>query len=642
MSKDLKKTNIKTENDYDVAVEKSRKDYIATARLALGSSGLVLAFLVVFELIYQFVFAPIGRLLWEFALKTTPTHFVSLNNILDALKSPVLVLIGLFVGICYVIIMFFKFVGIITCIEYVREKKPIRLVSVLKSIIRNVPNMVKPKNWGMAIVVGVVVSFMTLFKTNGKLSNIIIPEYIMDVIVRQPILLAVYAALLVVLVIVMVKYCFSAYYFSFEKKGFRDSLKCGSNLVKGRWFKTYFTILLWTLIAYLVFTILPVIISCIVYYLMRLAIGQNSTYAAVSEIILKRYMHPGLMFLAGVFVNTTTYSALTLMFHKYKKENGEEEFSLESDEKAKEKNAHYGVVTVIYAAVIILSIAATFVVTFASEKNPEILADLRISTGVVAHRGYSAVAPENTIPAFQAAIDAGVIEYGELDVHPTKEGIPVVMHDANTLRTTGVDRNICETPLDEIKKLDAGKSFSDKFAGTPVPTLEELMQHCKGKIKLMIEIKNSGDVPEFEDTVAELIEKYDMVDECVIHSLSYQSLERVKKHNKNITCGLIMPIAVGAYYDLEYADFFSIEHTFIDEGTVQELHKRNKKIYAWTVNEDHFIREMTDIYSDYLISDEPIKAHGIVNETQSDLNAYILRMFKIDIPKYEKGSESDI
>jgi len=110
---------------------------------------------------------------------------------------------------------------------------------------------------------------------------------------------------------------------------------------------------------------------------------------------------------------------------------------------------------------------------------------------VVAHRGWPQRFPENTLASFRAALALGV-DAVELDVRLTKDGRLVVMHDADTKRTTGIGGRLSERTLDEVKRLDAGRWFGPEFAGERIPTLDEVMDLVAGKAALAIEVKPSG------------------------------------------------------------------------------------------------------------------------------------------------------
>ena len=111
---------------------------------------------------------------------------------------------------------------------------------------------------------------------------------------------------------------------------------------------------------------------------------------------------------------------------------------------------------------------------------------------IIAHRGASKESPENTLSAFQRAIELGS-DYIELDVHLSKDGIPVVIHDTHLSRTTNhiLNERVNDKTLKEIKALDAGLWFNEAYIGEKIPTLEEVLLLDRNKTGLMIEIKKS-------------------------------------------------------------------------------------------------------------------------------------------------------
>jgi len=99
----------------------------------------------------------------------------------------------------------------------------------------------------------------------------------------------------------------------------------------------------------------------------------------------------------------------------------------------------------------------------------------------IAHRGTTIHGPENTLPAFETAIEKGM-EYVEIDVRFTSDGVPVVIHDATVDRTTNGVGKVSDFTLSELKELDAGSWFADEFVGTQIPTLEETLELTQGRI----------------------------------------------------------------------------------------------------------------------------------------------------------------
>ncbi len=136
---------------------------------------------------------------------------------------------------------------------------------------------------------------------------------------------------------------------------------------------------------------------------------------------------------------------------------------------------------------------------------------LSSQVAVISHRGEHLAHPENTLPAFQAAIDAGA-DYFELDVRTTSDGHLVLMHDGTVDRTTNGTGRVRDMTFEEIRKLDAGAKFDPKFAGTKVPTFEEALALAHGKIGVYVDSKDIAAA----DLVSAL-EKADMSDKVVIY-----------------------------------------------------------------------------------------------------------------------------
>ena len=134
----------------------------------------------------------------------------------------------------------------------------------------------------------------------------------------------------------------------------------------------------------------------------------------------------------------------------------------------------------------------------------------------VAHRGASGSCPENTLVAFQKALEIGVDEI-ELDLHSTRDGHLVVMHDAAVDRTTDGTGAIAELTLAEIKALDAGSAFGEQFRGERVPTWEEALDLVQGIVGLNVHLKEGG-APDgnFERRVAKALQDFGMVDESIV------------------------------------------------------------------------------------------------------------------------------
>ena len=160
---------------------------------------------------------------------------------------------------------------------------------------------------------------------------------------------------------------------------------------------------------------------------------------------------------------------------------------------------------------------------------------------VVAHRGASAAAPENTIAAFELALTQGA-DGIELDVHLSADGHPVVIHDDALERTTDGAGPVGARTMRELKRLDAGGWYGPPFRGQRIQTLQEVLERFRDRARFWIEIKAGSDVyPGIEERVVSMVEIYDVVDLAVmIQSFDHAALARCRGFNREIALGALV------------------------------------------------------------------------------------------------------
>lgn len=170
--------------------------------------------------------------------------------------------------------------------------------------------------------------------------------------------------------------------------------------------------------------------------------------------------------------------------------------------------------------------------------------DLRKSTNgrplLVGHRGAMDVAPENTMPAFEAGL-AGGADILELDVQLTADGQVIVFHDTDLEMKTGVSGQISDYHADFLRTLDVGSYFDPRFKGLKMPFLAEVLAWAKGRVALMIELKHTPPHfnPELDRQTVRLIEAYEMINDVVVTSFDQFALQRVKHLNPKISTSFI-------------------------------------------------------------------------------------------------------
>ncbi len=222
---------------------------------------------------------------------------------------------------------------------------------------------------------------------------------------------------------------------------------------------------------------------------------------------------------------------------------------------------------------------------------------------VVAHRAGAKVAPENTVAALEQAIRDRV-PIAEIDVQQLADGTLIVMHDSNLKRTAGEDICVWDADADLLGTLEVGSTFSAAYRGEQVPTLEDMLACAKDRITLMIELKYTGQELELEESVLALLQRYDMVDECIIGSMNKGILQRVKELEPGISTVYIAHDLGEDDYDLDYADSYSIEGKNLTTDMVDAIHYQGKSVYGWTANSSGAMSRIVNCGADGVITDD--------------------------------------
>ena len=233
---------------------------------------------------------------------------------------------------------------------------------------------------------------------------------------------------------------------------------------------------------------------------------------------------------------------------------------------------------------------------------------------IIAHRGSSNKAPENTMPAFELALreNADMIE---LDVLLTKDGVPVIVHDNHLKKFGYKDLIVTQSSYKELKELDVGSWFSDKYSGEKIPTLEQVLKWAKKKISLNIEIKQESVSEKLkggvEEAVIALVQKYNMREQVLLSSFDYRAIKRCKQ--------LAPDISIGILYDKKQSEGMSLSdlvqsysansfHCTIFQFyrlKIKQLIDQQIPVFIYTVNNSWLMKNLTDKGINGIFTDKP-------------------------------------
>jgi glycerophosphoryl diester phosphodiesterase len=241
---------------------------------------------------------------------------------------------------------------------------------------------------------------------------------------------------------------------------------------------------------------------------------------------------------------------------------------------------------------------------------------------IIAHRGASFDAPENTLAALELAIEQGS-DAVEFDVRGTKDHIPILMHDDTLKRTTDFDINLKVEDLNYsiISNYEAGSWFSEEFAGEKIPTLEEAIQTVQGRVRVFMDIKTEN--RDVEKEIIRLIESYDMVEDVKLMSFSVGQLQRFKSLNPNIETILLISNYYGQIdllYTNDSINHFGLRISIIqrDPEIIQKIHRQGKKAYVWKIDNEDQINIGVRADVDGFITRRPVQAREIAHSKASN------------------------
>lgn len=573
--------------------------------LLIDSSRQVWIFEFAYKLVAFAVIFPIVLLAINSLMKIAGISYLTNEYIQRVITHPI-VIIAIFIAICaFVFYCTYEMTYLSVCFETKRTSCNASIVDIFYNSYKVFRRVFKPKHIGLSIFY-----FISILASNVTvLFNILYSETNTNLIKMYVLRNHWYikAAVILVFVImyaVVIPGIYAMNICMMEGLGFREAYKKSARMVKKHPVGTISALVVYNLFILAIIGITYVLISVFLVAgvkLLNMAYLGNAIF--LSALRTERFVIKCILVCVAI---PLSFSAITHMYYRYTDiDDITFEFIDIQEGPARRRRIAYAVIMV--AALV--ADACYLLISF--NNNPFENVAIFHETKVMAHRGASTEAPENTMAAFQKAID-DMADYIELDVQLTNNGEVIVMHDSNAYRTTGVDANIVNMTYKEVKTLDAGSWFSDEYVGENVPSLKEVLELTQGKIKLNIELKPTDNGIALAKNTVRLIEKYNMVNDCVITSFSESALKAVKTYNQEIKVGYILSAAYGDFYDMKNVDFFSVNAAFLSKRTIDAIHNSGKRVYAWTVNNKESIKNLTNKGVDGIITDKPVLARETI------------------------------
>lgn len=243
---------------------------------------------------------------------------------------------------------------------------------------------------------------------------------------------------------------------------------------------------------------------------------------------------------------------------------------------------------------------------------------------IFAHRGASAHAPENTLAAFELAVEQGA-DGIELDVKLSADGHVVIIHDATVDRTTGAHGRVKDLSLIELRSLDAGSFFSDKFKGEKIPMLDEVFETVGKQTFINVELTNYNSPRDhLVESVCMLVKKFSMHKRVLFSSFLPSNLSNARSYLPDVPTGLLALGGILGWWSRSFGFAFGkydALHPNLKDATQQRIyfaHRLRKRVHVWTVNEETDMRRLFKWGVDAIFTDDPQLAVKVRGEKVED------------------------
>ena len=231
----------------------------------------------------------------------------------------------------------------------------------------------------------------------------------------------------------------------------------------------------------------------------------------------------------------------------------------------------------------------------------------------VAHRGATAYAPENTIAAFDLAVEMKA-DYIEIDLQRSKDGELVIIHDTTVDRTTDGTGRVGDLTLAQLRSLDAGSWMGEQFAGQQVPTFEETLDRYRGKVGILIELKAPELYPGMEEQVAAILTERNLDkpqnEKIIIQSFNFESMKKMDQLLPKVPVGVLTSSSTHTTAEAlqefaTYAEWFNPSYRIVTEELVERVHALDMQIGSWTVRSQEAADFLFEMGVDAIITDYP-------------------------------------
>ncbi len=583
---------------------------------------------VIIKLIGFLIIYPLFRIGFYYSLEFSGLNYIGNNQLKIFLTKPSTIIIAFFLILLFGIYLLLEYTFITLLLDYAKKRENISYKDFfLKGILKYLYVL---KRYHLFILIPILLFFVIFEFAQVFIfsSSINLPDSILVDFKSLHIPIEVVFTIYFFILWIFIELIFFTHTLVLSSSSMKTGFRVSRKVLYKRRIKTFLKILFLNIILNLILLLVYALILFVVSQFISIIHGSNVIFGIIITSMYSIYWIIGIIFSAIVIpLNIAVISNIYYKTNKPIKQISKKNMNTNNHNNRKWIITGFTLGFILVFALNIASITSSILQTgnqFQILKQEEI----------IAHRGASMDAPENTLAALDLAIIQGA-DAVEFDIKGTKDNIPILLHDDTMIRTTDFDvkLNIKDINYETVQNYEAGGWFSEAYYGEKIPTLEEAFELIAGRTTAFMDMKTTNRFVEAE--VVRLIEVYGMEKHVKIMSFDLNQLSRFKELNPNLQTILLVSEFFGQIdilFTNDNVDHFALRISIIerDSSIVRRIQKQGKKVYAWTVDTENqiYIGVRADV--DGFITKRPIEAREIAHSKSSneDFREILERLFK--------------
>lgn len=567
---------------------KIRRRMGETKQIVQVNGGNILLFELAFRLLTLPLLLQAVAALFRLSVRASGYSYVTVSNLVSYLLRPVTIAILVLMAAILLVGVSIEAAGLLAAYQAAALSRKMSAFSMFAAGIRLTVSEIRKRNLRLFLVLAVHGLVLHSFLIYRMLCHVKAVKFILPALLAENWGRLLLVGVIVGAVVISLPTIFICFGCMLEQRSFRGGFLRSRELLRGNRVQVVGTLVLCNLVVTAVTVVLYLIAVVIVAVFAVWFADRRLELILVLE--ARDRIEMVLMPLMSIALMSVNYGALTVLYVQLdRKRQNKERWKFEAGEHAglpwmSRRNR--------MAALALLTALSARAMYDAFYRGNVLAADQLREVQLTAHRGASTSAPENTMPAMEAAVDQ-MADFAELDVQETR-------------------RTIRSLSWDELQQVDAGGWYSEQYSGTRIPKLEDVIEYVRGRMMLNIEIKYAGASSDLPEKVVDCIRENDFVEQCVVTSTSLSYLKRVKAADSDIYTGYILSAAYGSYYEDDAIDFISLLSSSANRKLVERVHACGKEVHVWTVNKKSELERMKMIGVDNIITDRPILAREVI------------------------------